>query len=203
MSWMPCIWVRSDALLCLYGGAKKKEIDGYSSHWHSLFCVWNHILVSLKPVIFSSWAVDKGIDGAKSLQKVTAKNQCQWLSWKWVPISHAEKDWPCIWEAYAYFKHIRNPQIWMWALQSLNLGKCVLPDILLTLSFGCQMPIVEVIIHMNLHITLTGFVILLQMLSVHSMSIYIEASKTELRCNWKCIIHSFLLNHYYSEILLL
>lgn len=89
----------------------------------------------------------------------------------------------------------------MWALQSLNLRKYILPDILLTLSFGCQMPIVKVIIYVNLHITLTGFVILLQVLSMHSLSIYIEASKTELW--WECIIHSFLLNDYYSEILLL
>lgn len=56
-------------------------------------------------------------------------------------------------------------------------------DILLTLSFGCQMPVVEIITHVNLHITLTGFVILLQTLPIHTKTIYIKASKTELWCN--------------------
>lgn len=91
----------------------------------------------------------------------------------------------------------------MWACQSLNLKKHILPDILLTLSFGCQIPVAEIITHVNLHITLTGFVILLQTLPIHTKTIYIKASKTELWCNWKRIIPNFLLNHYYSEILLL
>lgn len=45
------------------------------------------------------------------------------------------------------------------------------------------MPVVEIITHVNLHITLTGFVILLQTLPIHTKTIYIKASKTELWCN--------------------
>lgn len=41
------------------------------------------------------------------------------------------------------------------------------------------MPTAEVITHMNLHTILISFVILLQMLSIHIMSIYIEAYKTK------------------------
>lgn len=70
-----CIaWIASGAFWFFYGGAKMKEMDGCSLNWYSVLCVWTHLQVPSKPVVFSSWAVNTRDLSTTVVWKLVIKN---------------------------------------------------------------------------------------------------------------------------------